>query len=145
MNRKWVWIAINLSLGLWSCMGLLCNPEQAGTLCSDGKDVRDLDDSSIPQDVKTAVYYQPGPIISKYNPENPSQANPDFPSGKVVVIPFETPDYPRNPAITVSYLTQVFFASGQLSGPSVYHYFYENSWGQFTISKRRHRQLGDAH
>jgi len=130
------WMPIVLLLGVLPCVGIMCGPDsgQPATPCSSGTDVRNLDDSSIPQNVKTAIYYQPGPIISAYDPANPSQPNSNFPSGKVVIIPFETPDYPRNPAITISYLTQVFFASGQLSGPSVYHYFYENSYGQFKIS-----------
>lgn len=121
------------------CMsaGLTCDPDQVNpgeTFCSGGTDVRTIDDSGIPADIKNSIYYDPGPIISKHMPGNPSQANPGFPSGKVVVIPFETPDFPRNTAITGGYLFNIFFASGQLSGISVTQYFLENSWGDFLVT-----------
>jgi M6 family metalloprotease-like protein len=130
--RQWLGMALAALGGL--CMGSTCNPQTQGGPCTSGLDVRDIDDSAIPQGIKNTIYYQPGPTISKHMPGDPSTLSPQFPSGKVVVIPFETPDYPRNPAVTTSYLTQVFFAGGTLSGRSVYHYFRENSWGQFNIS-----------
>ena len=51
-----------------------------------------------------------------------------------MVIPFETPDFLRNPAAGTSYISQIFFASGQLSGVSVAQYFLENSYGDYQVT-----------
>jgi M6 family metalloprotease-like protein len=128
-------LVLALSFLACVCSGSLCDSPQPGPgNCAGGTDVRQVNDSAIPQAIREALHYQAGPITSRQDPQNPSQPNPKYPSGKVVLIPFETPDFPRNPAITAAYLSQVFFASGSLSGPSVYHYFRENSWGQFLIA-----------
>jgi len=116
------------------CLGLTCDQQEQALPCGAGIDVRNLDDGGIPQEIKNSIWYDPGPIISKHKPGDPAQTNPSFPSGKVVLIPFETPDFPRNTAITGGYLFQTFFASGQLSGVSVTNYFLENSRGQFTVA-----------
>ncbi len=112
------------------CLGGGCPPNQnCGEI-----DVWTIDDGTIPQQTKNAILYSPGPIISKYHPNNPENTNPSFPSGKIVVIPFETPDFPHNPAITSGYIFLTFFATGELSGVSVAQYFLENSWGDFHVT-----------
>lgn len=119
------------------CLGNSCPLDQANpgeTFCSAGLDVRNINDDAIPQDVKDAVLYDPGPIISKHLPNDKTKVNPDFPSGKVVVIPFETPDFPRNTAVSPAHISKVFFASSELAGISVTQYFLENSWGDFLVT-----------
>ena len=70
-----------LTLELLVCLRSMCTPEQpAGPAgpCTGRADVRDLDDSSIPQDIKTALDYQPGAIIGRFVPErrNPTPTTP---------------------------------------------------------------------
>jgi M6 family metalloprotease-like protein len=102
------------------------------TPCSAGSDVRNLPTSAdVTSAIKDMVYRTPGPIISRFKQDG--TPNPKFPSGKVVVLPFETPDFPRNPAITPGTIYSEFFPAGTLTGLTINNYFYENSWGQFQI------------
>lgn len=94
--------------------------------CSDyGMTMASIDDTSVPQGVKDSIYQSGDRIISK--------GELAYPSGKVVVIPFETSDFPKNPAVTKTYLSSIFFPTG-LKDVSIANYFKENSWTKFQVT-----------
>jgi M6 family metalloprotease-like protein len=93
--------------------------------CPSGADVRNLNDSGVPQSLKNQILGSPGSIIST--------ASPNFPSGKLVVIRAALKDAPINPAATPEYLDQIFF--GTVRGEkSVHGYFNTNSYGNFNVA-----------
>ena len=55
-------------------------------------DIRGVADTHVSPDIRSALYDFSPTIISK--------GDPDYPSGNVVVIPVETPDFPRNTYVT---------------------------------------------
>lgn len=70
--------------------------------------------------------FDPGPVVNL--------ADPNYPSGRVVVLRVATVDWPVNPSMTKAYVEQILF--GSTSGQkSIRGYFEANSWGQFQVSK----------
>lgn len=100
-------------------------------------DVRDVDDSGIAQSIKDRILWDSGVIIGKYRFAElggPPLPNPDYPSGKIVVIRVATTDWLRNTAATTEYINQIFFGPSDPRGApaqSLAGYFAENSYGQF--------------
>ena len=99
--------------------------------CAAGPDVRNVALPAVSSAIQNMVYRTPGPLITRTKADG--STNPNFPSGKVVVLPFETPDYPRNPAITSAAIFDEFFANGVLTGVTIANYFLENSYNQFLV------------
>ena len=93
--------------------------------CTSGFDVRDLDDGGIPQSVKDELF-APGLVIGR--------SHADYPSGKVVVIRAASPDWEANPAVTKSYVDDVFF-DDDASKQTMHGYYRRNSWDQFLIGE----------
>jgi hypothetical protein len=100
----------------------------ANTPCTSGTDVRNLTVDPVSNAVQMMVYGSPGPLITKTL--SSGLPNQNFPTGTVVVIPFETPDFPRNTAITPAATTQEFFGT---TGTTIANFYKETSWGQFTL------------
>ncbi|NUM56659.1 MAG: hypothetical protein HUU46_23780 [Candidatus Hydrogenedentes bacterium] len=104
---------------------------------TESMDVRDVNDAAVAQDIKNRILWDSGAIIGKYqltDPGNQLQPNPDYPSGKIVVIRAATTDWLRNTAATTGYITEIFFGSSDPRKPparSVAGYYAENSYGQF--------------
>jgi len=95
--------------------------------------VLEIDDSAIPQAVKYHIFYDSNTIISRHVSGKPAETNPDYPSGKVVVIRVETSDYPRNTAADTAYISELFFGLGA-STTSIRNYFLQNSYSKFVIA-----------
>lgn len=107
--------------------------------CGGGRDpvvdtisVLAVDDSMIPQVIKDKIYYESNTIISQHVSGNPGQPNPNYPSGKVVVIRVETSDYPQNTAVDYVYTLGIFFGDAPFT-TTIRHYFIQNSYSQFVI------------
>lgn len=104
---------------------------------SESIDVRDVDDSAIAQSIKDRILWDSGAIIGKYQLTEPGgqlEPDPDYPSGKIVVIRAATTDWLRNTAATTDYINRIFFAQSESREPptqSVAGYYAENSYGQF--------------
>lgn len=103
------------------------------TWCRTGVPLGSLDQSGVSAALRAAIR-DPGPVIGRWLDGEHTQPNPAYPSGRVVVLPFETPDYPRNPAVTASLLFTKFFAKGPNAGVSARLYFLENSYGAFDMT-----------
>lgn len=106
------------------------NPDQVGeedSYCTAGTSVLTIDDSNVSTAVKNRIYNPgTGSTIIHTN-------HADFNAGgRTVVIPVSFTDVPANPRVTNDIIDQVFF--GSATG-SVKDYFYENSWGQFNMTK----------
>lgn len=88
-------------------------------------DVRNVDDRAVPAALRQSIQGSPEPLIGK--------GHVDYPSGKVVPIRVETPDYPQNPHATSNFIWKKLF---DMDGPepSVARYFSENSWGDFIVT-----------
>ncbi len=72
-------------------------------------DIRNVDDKHVTSDIKSALY--------DFSPAIIGHGKPDYPSGRVVVIPVETPDFPRNTYVTPANV----FNSAFVGGPSTYY------------------------
>ncbi|GMU93782.1 MAG: hypothetical protein AMXMBFR4_28400 [Candidatus Hydrogenedentota bacterium] len=101
----------------------------------DSLDVRDIDDSAVPQWAKDRILYAPNSIIGKYRTSSGGQLkpHPDYPSGNVVVIRVATSDWPINTAATKTYIDGIFKDDGP-PHRSIAGYYKENSYGQFTLT-----------
>lgn len=127
-----VWSAALAVAVLITCVG--CPNPPATSI-----DVRGIDDSAVAQLIKDRILWDSGVIIGKYQITEPGgapQLNPDYPSGKVVVIRAATNDWFRNTAATTQYIEQIFFGSNDprdLPSRSVAGYYAENSYGQFEV------------
>jgi M6 family metalloprotease-like protein len=100
--------------------GLLAQPGVVWGQTTFITDIRDVGDGHVSSVIKSALYdFSPTqPIIGK--------GSPDYPSGNVVVIPVETPDFPRNPYATPASVLQ------KLDRGGVFKYFALSSGGKFT-------------
>jgi M6 family metalloprotease-like protein len=104
-----------------------CTPVGQGptdNYCTSGQSCLTIDDSKVSTTLKNRVY-SPGSTLIHNKHVNYN------PSGKTVVIPYETTDFRHNPMLTTSIIKSSFFASGT---GSVTDYFNENSWGQFHLT-----------
>ena len=82
-------------------------------------DIRDVSDGHVSSNIKTELY--------DFSPVITGKGSPDYPSGNLVVIPVETPDFPRNTYVTpASVLLKL--SSG---GPATYYNI--ASGGKFTL------------
>jgi M6 family metalloprotease-like protein len=90
---------------LVACLGL-APLAQAQTII---EDIRDVIDIQVPPVMMSALYDFSPTIISK--------GDPDYPLGNVVVIPVETPDFPRNTYVTPASILYML-SSG---GPATYY------------------------
>lgn len=99
--------------------------------CASGADVRSVSLPAVTTAIQNMVLRTPGPLVTRNKADG--SVNLSFPTGKVVVLPFETPDFPRNTAITSTAIYDEFFASGSLTGITIANYFLENSYGQFLV------------
>ena len=104
-------------------------PDQEGPAdkyCTAGQSVLTIDDSKVPSTLKSKIY-SPGGVFHT--------AHPNFnKNGNVVVIPYATPDFPANTALTTQVIRDEFFATGVGSASD---FFYENSWGQFKLVEKQ--------
>lgn len=90
--------------------------------CTSGRSVLTVDDSHLSAEQKGRIY-SPGGIVHT--------SHADYNTGaKLVIIPFEMTDFPRNTAVTTDTIRNNFFQTGT---GSVKDYFLENSWGQFSL------------
>ncbi len=94
--------------------------------CASGIDVRNLNDSAVPQSLKTQILGTPGLIISKAN-------TTQYPSGKLVVIRAALQDAAVNPAVTPAYINEIFY--GSVAGEkNIAGYYASNSYAQFSVT-----------
>jgi hypothetical protein len=100
---------------LIACLGL-APLAQAVTIT----DIRDVADTHVSSVIKNALYDFSPAIIGK--------GNPDYPSGNLVVIPVETPDFPRNTYVTPASVLLKLSSGG---GPAAY--YKAASGGKFTL------------
>ncbi len=106
------------------------NPDQVGEedlFCTSGASVLTIDDSNVSTTIKNKIY-QPvsGSSIIHINHSDYNSA------GRMVIIPVAFSDLSANNRVTSEVIDQVFFSSGT---GSIKDYFYENSWGQFNLTK----------
>jgi len=90
--------------------------------CTAGQSVLTINDDKVPSALR-AKLFSPGNLIHVNHPDYNK-------SGKVVIIPFSTTDYPVNTSLTQQVIRDEFFTSGVGSAKD---FFYENSWGQFKL------------
>jgi hypothetical protein len=110
---------------------LLPCPTLAAGPCPGGVDVRKVADGEAPAAVRQKIL-DPGPIAGRYLGGDPARPNPDYPSGRIVVLRVAAPDLPRNPRLGSNYVSAVFFNAASTAA-SVRNYFAENSWGAFQV------------
>jgi M6 family metalloprotease-like protein len=115
------------ALAAIAASGVLALPSPgAAQPCASGTDVRNLNDSAVPQSLKNQILLTPGQIISKASTGN-------YPSGKLVVIRAALQDAAVNPSVTPSYLNQIFY--GTVAGSkSIKGYYAANSYAQFNVT-----------
>ncbi|HEY3571597.1 MAG TPA: hypothetical protein VGP73_26965 [Thermoanaerobaculia bacterium] len=107
-------------------LGLLISSSPgAAQPCSTGAASWSIDDSAVPASLKNQIIGSPGKIIGP--------GNPNFPSGKLVVIRAALQDAPVNSAADTNYINSIFF--GTVAGvKNIKGYFTANSYGHFTVA-----------
>jgi M6 family metalloprotease-like protein len=115
------------SLVAIATLGILALPSPgAAQPCASGTDVRNLNDSAVPQSLKNQILGNPGQIISKAN-------TAQYPSGKLVVIRAALQDAAINPAVTPAYINEIFY--GSVAGEkNIKGYYASNSYAQFSVT-----------
>ncbi len=107
------------------------------TPCISGTDVRNVDDTDVPEWIKERILWDPGRTVGRFyvsDQDGSVLENPDYPSGKLVVIRVAPSDWPKNTAVTVSYINAIFFELNffePVPSKSVASYYAENSYGAF--------------
>ncbi|MFD2035967.1 hypothetical protein ACFSKL_14275 [Belliella marina] len=104
-------------------------PDQVGpddNYCTSGASVLSLDDSNVSSEVKNRIY-NPAPQTWVIHTQHPDYNR----NGRLVLIPTAFPNLPANEFVTREIIETAFFRSGT---GSVRDYFYENSWGQFSLT-----------
>lgn len=119
------------------CIAFSCkNPDQVADedmYCSAGTSVLTIDDSNVSTTVKNRIYRPASGSTILHS------SHPDFNNaGRTIIIPIALTDVPFNTKVTNSVIDQVFFTTGV---GSMKDYFYENSWGQFNMTKTAVSQL----
>jgi M6 family metalloprotease-like protein len=107
-------------------LGLLISSSPgAAQPCSTGAASWAIDDSAVSASLKNQIIGSPGKIIGP--------GNPNFPSGKLVVIRAALQDAPVNSAADTNYINSIFF--GTVAGvKNIKGYFTANSYGHFTVA-----------
>lgn len=92
--------------------------------CTSGQSVLTVNDDKVPSSLRNRIFSQGGVIHT---------AHPNYnKNGKVVIIPYSTPDFPINTSLTKQVIRDEFFTTGIGSAND---FFQENSWGQFKLQE----------